>query len=610
MAGLDLRALGAQIDQAHQQHPDAEPMRAAVRARLTTGAGDPAGVRQLGAALNDAHQRTLAEQDTLREVRSRLLRPRRPARRRPSPAVWAAPAGALALAALLLFALRVWPPATAPVLRCVVEGPTAALAVTPGQRVIDDLRFSDGSSVALRPRSTARLLALREHGADVRVERGELAVHVVPAAANRWRFQAGPFDVHVLGTRFEVAWDPEQERFSLALHRGKVRIEGPTIGRRVVQAGESVSVWLKQGRVEQGQASSATLARQRDVGDVPGARSERPAPDADRRANAAGMATRGATGGAPGTATGAAAGGATNREASAAGADVAPGSVRAATHTPGTRTQGDAATRKRLRARGPEAASRSREAGTGHREAASSSRGAASLAREAASSSRGAASLAREVASDPDSGPDRGGAPAALAPEGDDGRGISTGGEASPARQGQAAAQAVPDAPPSPLALARAGRHTEALHAAERLGWSNWMAQSDPAALVVLADAARFARDVPRAVTLYSEARRRAPGTGAAAAAALALGRLAFDHHRDYRAAAAWLQRYLSERPEGPLVREASGRLLEAWLKAGDRRKACDAAGGYLLRFSTGPHAALARETLAGCGAPAAEAGP
>jgi hypothetical protein len=61
---------------------------------------------------------------------------------------------------------------------------------------------------------------------------------------------AGPFDVHVVGTQFDVAWDPRGERFALHLVEGRVVIEGPTIARRTVEAGETVTVELPERRME------------------------------------------------------------------------------------------------------------------------------------------------------------------------------------------------------------------------------------------------------------------------------------------------------------------------------------------------------------------------
>ena len=42
----------------------------------------------------------------------------------------------------------------------------------------------------------------------------------MPRKHGQWRVDVGPFQVLVTGTRFDVEWDPGQERFTLALHEG------------------------------------------------------------------------------------------------------------------------------------------------------------------------------------------------------------------------------------------------------------------------------------------------------------------------------------------------------------------------------------------------------
>ena len=53
---------------------------------------------------------------------------------------------------------------------------------------------------------------------------------------------------------------------------------------------------------------------------------------------------------------------------------------------------------------------------------------------------------------------------------------------------------------------------------------------------------------------------------------------------------------YLRDQPRGGLRREAMGRLLESWQRAGDQGKAAKIAQQYLLEYPTGAHAPLARQ--------------
>jgi hypothetical protein len=87
--------------------------------------------------------------------------------------------------------------------------------------------FSDGSSLAAGPGSRLRVDEARVTGARVLLERGTTRVHVEHHATSAWNFVAGPFDVHVTGTRFELSWDPTGEALDLRLVEGSVEVRGP-----------------------------------------------------------------------------------------------------------------------------------------------------------------------------------------------------------------------------------------------------------------------------------------------------------------------------------------------------------------------------------------------
>ena len=93
----------------------------------------------------------------------------------------------------------------------------------------------------------------------------------------------------------------------------------------------------------------------------------------------------------------------------------------------------------------------------------------------------------------------------------------------------------------------------------------------------------------------YETARRRFPGNERAAVAAFALGRIAFDQRGNYSDAARWFRSYLTEQPSGRLARDALGRLMEAFHRAGDKASARGEAAHYLELYPTGPHAEFAR---------------
>jgi len=144
--------------------------------------------------------------------------------------------------------------------------------------------------------------------------------------------------------------------------------------------------------------------------------------------------------------------------------------------------------------------------------------------------------------------------------------------------------------------LAVAGRYRDAVTAAESTGFETWCEQLDADDLLLLADAARLARDVRRAEQAYRAARRRFPG---ADRPGFALGLVAFELRGDFAEAASRFDRYLAEHPRGALADEAAGRLLESWHRLGRRTEARRAAAAYLARGTAGPYTAIARELAA-----------
>lgn len=111
------------------------------------------------------------------------------------------------------------------------------------------LSFSEGSRVHLLDGARARVVETTTHGARVVLERGSLRADVVHRSGTRWRVDAGPFAVHVVGTRFQVSWDAALERFQLQLEEGSVRVLGPSLGQgRLVVAGQRLELTLGDPR--------------------------------------------------------------------------------------------------------------------------------------------------------------------------------------------------------------------------------------------------------------------------------------------------------------------------------------------------------------------------
>jgi TolA-binding protein len=191
-------------------------------------------LRQLGQALARAEQPQLEAFD-LEAQRSRFLLHalERPRRARPQ---LGRMASAALLAAVLVAAVLWLRPRQLDFALNQKHGQEGEWIAAPPFATLP-LAFSDGSQLLLGPKARARVVEINERGARVVLERGRLHAQVAHRADTRWRVDAGPFQVHVVGTQFDVAW--EDERFTLVLQEGAVRVVGPTMREgRTVRAGE------------------------------------------------------------------------------------------------------------------------------------------------------------------------------------------------------------------------------------------------------------------------------------------------------------------------------------------------------------------------------------
>jgi TolA-binding protein len=165
-------------------------------------------------------------------------------------------------------------------------------------------------------------------------------------------------------------------------------------------------------------------------------------------------------------------------------------------------------------------------------------------------------------------------------------------------------------APPEPAPPARAirsewqellaaGQLREGLRAAERADFARVCETATLKELLALADAGRFFGPTRRATDALTSLRRRFPHSSDAGTAAFTLGRIALEKQGAYTTAASWFEVYLREQPNGALMGDAFGRLMEARLRSGDRAGARSSAEQYLRRFPAGPYAQEARDILA-----------
>ena len=97
--------------------------------------------------------------------------------------------------------------------------------------------------------SSARVAARDARGAQVVVERGHARFDVVHRARTRWRVAAGPFEIAVTGTSFDVDW-PASSRHTLVvdLHAGSVIVRGGLAGDGLsLRAGQRLVADLDRG---------------------------------------------------------------------------------------------------------------------------------------------------------------------------------------------------------------------------------------------------------------------------------------------------------------------------------------------------------------------------
>jgi len=89
--------------------------------------------------------------------------------------------------------------------------------------------FSDGSRLDLARGAQARIDEVTSHGARVELGDGEIALDIIKAEGNAWFVEAGPYEVRVTGTAFDVRWNKEKNSLEVDLHRGSVVVTGPHI---------------------------------------------------------------------------------------------------------------------------------------------------------------------------------------------------------------------------------------------------------------------------------------------------------------------------------------------------------------------------------------------
>lgn len=181
--------------------------------------------------------------------------------RRPS-ATWRVRVALAAAAVItgLLFVLLLWPTHALTFAVGSADGRVGAWIAASADEAVP-LRFSDGTSLVLQPKGRARVVSTQPAGARVMLESGAVHVAVTHTGASAWSFDAGPLEVHVTGTRFDLAWDPTKQELHLALVEGSVLVTGACLPTpRSVVAGEKLDVFCKEQRAVHGRDVPAPSA--------------------------------------------------------------------------------------------------------------------------------------------------------------------------------------------------------------------------------------------------------------------------------------------------------------------------------------------------------------
>ena len=146
--------------------------------------------------------------------------------------------------------------------------------------------------------------------------------------------------------------------------------------------------------------------------------------------------------------------------------------------------------------------------------------------------------------------------------------------------------------------LANQGKYQEALALAETLGFDTLINEVSENDLLLLANAARYGGNTPRAHQAQLKLRERFAGHRSAALAAFYLARAGLDIEHRPDIAIHWFETFLAESPRGDLAALARAHLMSLWLNRGQREKAHQVALDYLRYHPDGAQAAQARSLV------------
>jgi ferric-dicitrate binding protein FerR (iron transport regulator) len=147
-------------------------------------------------------------------------------------------AGALAIAAATVLTLGFRSDSQ---LTYELRGASAQGGIIEARRGEATVALSDGSSILAENATQFQVDVVGRNSALTRLLSGKLHVSVVHNEDTSYRFVAGPYEVRVVGTEFDLAWS-EKSGLGVSMAKGEVRLLAPGGNVRILKGGQSVSL--------------------------------------------------------------------------------------------------------------------------------------------------------------------------------------------------------------------------------------------------------------------------------------------------------------------------------------------------------------------------------
>jgi hypothetical protein len=121
-----------------------------------------------------------------------------------------------------------------------LRGGSSEAGVIEAKRGEATVSLSDGSSILAENQTRFSVDVVGRNAALTRLVSGKLHVRVQHNDDTSYRFIAGPYEVRVVGTEFDMAWEPDGAGLSLSMTKGEVRLAEPGGKLRTLTAGQAV----------------------------------------------------------------------------------------------------------------------------------------------------------------------------------------------------------------------------------------------------------------------------------------------------------------------------------------------------------------------------------